>query len=743
MKKILLLVGIAGSFLVGFGAAGYAYPAGGMYGRAEHHGYFTNANDTQGTYVLPQDYGGEAIRPSVNGNVNDFIDFIKYTKLDIDNNGSGNNQEKSGAAFIIQTMIGSARNRPPTAAQIAEWESRVRAAASQGRISWRVNYSFCINTYYQGPRGGGSPNDDAFYDECDTKPVIAFRNASGSVIYAIKWECANPVGNMAPIPDAANYSISGRTTVSPTTVKPNGTITFRHYVRNNGPTATDTSITWVAQNMPNQATVGGPANSGTYAAGQEKNVFNHTRTVPINAAVGSQICERVGYDPSNSSGGRNGRGPTVCATVIPDFNLTPTVTASATNAAEGDQITFTYQVTSSGLTASTSVACTPVGNNRPPGWSPLPQQDVARTSDGGYAPPGTSCPRVFQPNVPTTVATEVVTVGSQAPGSRLCRSLLVNPKSDAGGPRTSAEVCVTIAKTPYSWFMGNDVWAGGGFAAVTPTCNTSAKITTVGRTLSSGARAGSVGEYQVVALGQITSFGSASRVLSQYGTVGATPRMLTYSNSDPVASRLGYYGAASHCINDYTANYASSPTIGAGAYNVAGRGSGAWRVGGALTLSGTMPAGGQQVYYATGDVTISGNLTYPASYASVNDIPSLLVITTGNIYVAPGVSQMDGIFVARGNGASTGIFYTCFPKSEPITVTHPCAANQLTVNGAVLAARLDLARAFGASGATDAARQAPGEHFRFSPEMYLRSVLNSTTSSSIETTSVLDLPPRF
>jgi hypothetical protein len=340
-------------------------------------------------------------------------------------------------------MIGSSRNRPPTAAEMNTWRNIVNQYAAAGRVNWSTSgHTFNINTYFQGTDNDPSPNDDAFYDATRNDLSIVFYNSSGGIAYAIRRGCANPVGvsTLTPLPPAS------------------------------------------------------------------------------------------------------------------DFNLTPSVTASIAHATEGDQVTFRFYVANGGPTATTSVACTPVGNNRAPGWSPLPQQDTARTSDAGYAPPGTTCPRTFAVGGPTQVASQVVNIGNLAPGSRVCRSLVVNPKSEAGGARTSAESCVLIATTPYSHFMGNDVWAGGGFAAVTPTCNTSAKITTVGRTLTSGAKAGSVTEYQAIALNQITSFGSASHVLSQYGAIGDASRALTYANSDATASRLGYYGAAAHCIKDYTTN---------------------------------------------------------------------------------------------------------------------------------------------------------------------------------------------
>ena len=748
MKRILLMVAIGCAFLTGFGIAAKAAT---YYGRAEHRGYFANAYDNWGDHVFPSTYnngGNMEAFPNTINSATEFINFIKYTQLDVDNNGSGSPREKTGAAFIIQTMISNQsspnRNRPPTAAQIAEWEARVRAAEARGQITWRVTRSFGINTYFQGGNNNnGTPNDDAFYDENGTAAVIEFRNNTGGA-YRIKWQCANPVGSLSALSDSQNFNMNGRTTVNDTTIKPGQQIQFRHYVSNAGPDATSpTSITWLAQNMPAQTTISS-GGAGTFTSGQEKNVYNHTYNVPTNAVVGSQICERVGWDPDTSAGARNGRGAQACATVIPDFNLTPTVTVDKASAAEGDQVTFTYQVTSAGYTASTSVTCTPIGNNRATGYTPLPQQDAARTADPGYTAPGTNCPRTFSPNTPTTVATETITLGGLAPGSRVCRSLVVSPRNEAGGARTSAETCVLIAKTPYAHFMGADVFAGGNFASVNAACNTQAKITAVGRSLSDGSGAGSVVEYGAFALGRVSGFGSASKTLSGSGTLGGSGRVLTFANSEPTASNLGFYGQAQHCINDYTSQFGSLPATGGGTFNVATRGTGQWRMTGNTTLSGQMPLGGQQVYYVQGDVTINGTgITYPGVYPSAAGIPSLVVIATGNIYVAPTVTQMDGIFVARGNGATNGVFYTCWPKNEPASISNACNASQLTVNGSVIAGRIDLFRSFGATGAAPAQRKDPGERFFLSPEMYLRNAITTTGRTTIETTNVLELPPRF
>ncbi len=250
-------------------------------------------------------------------------------------------------------------------------------------------------------------------------------------------------------------------------------------------------------------------------------------------------------------------------------------------------------------------------------------------------------------------------------------------------------------------------------------------------------------EYGAFALDRITGFGSSSKVLVGSGALGGANRQLTFANSEPDVSKLGYYGQAQHCITDYISQYSSAPTLAPGTYNVGTRGSGAWRVNGALTISGTMPAGGQQVYYATGNVTINSNLVYPATYANQAAIPSLLIITTGNINVGPGVTQLDGIYIARGNGTTTGLFNTCFPKTEPASVSNTCNTSPLVVNGSVAAAKLDLFRSFGATGNTAGERQSSAEQFYFSPEVYLRNVITTSGRPTIQTTNVLDLPPRF
>ncbi|HEV7454344.1 MAG TPA: hypothetical protein VGO07_03735, partial [Candidatus Saccharimonadales bacterium] len=439
-RPLFMLFGlVVAGLMIGYGVVSYAWP---VHGRNPYHGYFTNIDDDRGTFVLPNKYGGQAIPGSIN-NPGAFINLI------INDLNGGSTQERTGAAFIIQTMIGNATNRPPDGAQIADWEGRVNDASSQGWISWNINYCYTINSYYQGTSSGPNPADDAFYSNSGCSPAIVFRNSGGGVAYAIRRQCANPIGNgsLGTLEKVNNFNMSGRTTVSNPSPKPGQSVTFSHFVRNAGPDGA-AAVWWAAFNtLTGGATAAGGPNS--YAPGQERNVNNETFTVPAGTPPNTLYCRQVGYDPINGAGARNGRGPTVCAKVPYDFGLTPSINivvnggAAAGNFAEvGDKVDFVYSVNNAGTTISMNTNCTVNGRDYG-GYHAVPSP-VDTTSDPGYARPGTGCPRVFPINSNTTIATETLAaVPAGSANKTLCRSLAVNPATPAGGSR-SVEVCVSI-----------------------------------------------------------------------------------------------------------------------------------------------------------------------------------------------------------------------------------------------------------------------------------------------------------
>jgi hypothetical protein len=746
LKRLLLVFGVATTFLIGYGAAAKAFPAGGLYGRGEYNGYFTNAHDTFGTYVLPASFSGNAFPASLD-TAAELISFIKG------GNGlaSGANQRRTGAAFIIQTMIGSSRNRPPTAGEIAEWESRVNAAAAAGRISFFFNYSYNLNSYFQGTGSGSNPNDDAFYDGSGTAPTIVFRNSAGTIVYGIRRQCANPVGNgnISPIPDNPSFNTSGRTTVDNASPLPGQTITFRHYVRNNGPGPTaPTPIWWIAQNMPSQATTGGAASSGTYTAGQEKNVFNESVAIPAGTPAGTQYCRRVGWDPVNGSGGRDGRGATVCATVRYDFNLTPLINFTVNGAApsgsiaeQGDSITFNYSVRNTGLTQSQLATCNIYGLSRPGSYTAPTPPDSA--SDGGYVPPPTGCPRTFPYNSTTAVTSETIT--ATAANQTICRAFWVNPASLTVGA-VGTETCIRIVAKPYLKVYGGDVAAGSGLETAPDTCtnNTNAAITSWNKR-TPGNYAGAGVQYAGFALRAITDFATG-----RDNSVGlTTPSWLSFANTAGVNNGTGLYGGtfgSVPCIRDYySLRPASTSALPA---NVSAMTTGIYGSTGATTLTGgTVNPGENITVYIDGNVFINSNITYTPNWSYTNT-PLFQLVVRGNIYIGNGVTQLDGVYIAQRNGAAGGTIYTCATAAAAPTLTNGAFYNscnsKLTINGAFMANSVEFLRTRGSlsqgivnepSGSSNA-----GEVFNFNPSLWMVQPLQSGGGSD-NYDAITSLPP--
>lgn len=755
-KRLILTLVVVAAFFAGYGGMVLAYPGNGVHDRAANRGYFTNSLDGGGWEVLnrscansgefgPYNYNNlnnwcNAVPRDLN-DTGELKSFIRGRLANGVPNGShgfgsgsyGDTRARTGAAFIVNTMLGKSipdRQQSPSAAMLAEWEGRIDEYANAGLISWSENYNFNINSYFQGTDNSPSPNDDAFFDESNDGLAIIFRNLSGGIEYVLRRECGNPVGydgvgDLTPLQD---FTVTGFTTVngstSDITVNPGAAVQFRHYVRNDGPTSTNpTPISWVAQNMPSQAAVGGPLSSGTYFAGEQKEVLVEPGfTVPNGTPAGTQYCRRVGWDPVNDNGVRDGRGATRCATVAQAYNLVPVVSApTGLTAQDGDTVTFNFTIDNTGTNDSPSVNCS-ISGTQPAG---IP------------GPPGTSCPRVFIWNdpAPTQVATQSFTVSGQPPGSQICRTLTVNPASATVPSRPSAQVCVTIVKTPYVHFMGGDVWAGGGFEQANGTCTTNnARITTSSRPLGGTDYAGSSVEYAAYALGAITRFGSASKALVQGAPAGPTTlaRALTFSNTNAVPGNLA---APQHCINNYYADYATVTQTCPATVNVGAAPANPCRRTGDLAITGgTMPGGSQQIYLVTGNVNITGNINYPATYTSVSNIPSLIVIANGQIRVNGSVTNLNGMYV------SGGTFFTC--QEKPPLPTATCNTS-LSLDGAVIARYLDLYRTAGAEGATVTQRQTPAETIKLAPEIFLRNALNPNTTSVIRTSQLRELPPRF
>lgn len=760
MKKWMLLLIFATACIIGCIAKVDAAP----YGLSNFEGYFHhNVGPDFGDFVLPPNYSGASCPPGYGvcaipksvDNVTAFKNFIvNYAE-------HGNAWEKLGASFIIQTMLPtseSSRNMPPTAGQIADWQTDIDTNASS--ISFLRSFSYNINSFCQNKSGtedcSNNPTDDAFFPGSGTDTTIELKNSSGTVIYAIKYLCANPVGkdSMGHLTGkiytnnaSTDITYNGKNYAN-VTAFPGQTVVWNHYISNTGPSA-DT-VSWKTHNVETGATL--VSSSTNVGSGANIRVNWETYVIPLNAIPGTKYCRYISYTPKNQDGG-SGNSNTACVTVGSDFDLTPTVNVSSSTIDPGGKITFTYIVYNGGTTYSTSVNCTQVGNLRGNGYTPLPQQNVTRTSDPGYVFGATTwtnkCPRDFADKATITLATETFTVPAATPiGDSVCRSLVLNPKGTSGGPVTSAESCAVVVYKPYVSAVGGDVEAGApmtinGSDCTTITQDTDAGVVSWNQENATYSGAGT--QYAAMVLNYLQDFATGQ------GS-GLVPTGLSLANTKNISgSDLfgGGFGSES-CIPDYfgpaenmTPTYTGNHTLAGGDMNKA-----VYVKAGNLTVAGNTAIANDTntVIYVSGNVYINGNITFSNAYPGVADIPSFSIIATGNIYIAPNVTELDGLYVAEPTSAvAGGNIYTC--TTAPFAVagltnsvgTYYTACNtKLDVYGSFISKELWLLRTNGSL-----STGTPAETFHYDPEIWLAepSDVIAGQGSAGDYNAITSLPP--
>jgi hypothetical protein len=271
-------------------------------------------------------------------------------------------------------------------------------------------------------------------------------------------------------------------------------------------------------------------------------------------------------------------------------------------------------------------------------------------------------------------------------------------------------------------------FANGGFAADTRAGGILTYSKTAGT--SSG---GDSSQYAAFSIGEVDGRRAGDGFYSAGTQAAANPpntvsvKALTIANSSPIPG-LAFGGKAegsvsqSNCIVDY---YSKKPASTAGVGNlnsVIARGSGDYAdtaaagssfdlTGGSVGQTYTIPAGKRITIYINGNVYISGNIVYDSA-ATVDNTPKFALIVKGSIYIDPGVTRLDGMYVAQPAGttaaavaADDGIIWTCHPThpaSAPGTVDPTDLASctlPLAVNGALIAKQVNFVRVGGGGGA--------------------------------------------
>jgi hypothetical protein len=190
--------------------------------------------------------------------------------------------------------------------------------------------------------------------------------------------------------------------------------------------------------------------------------------------------------------------------------------------------------------------------------------------------------------------------------------------------------------------------------------------------------------------------------------------------------------------------------------------SGQYQVNGKATIRGKVHTGRSVTIYVDDSVLIDGDIGYdnwqfdttdPTN--PTNNAPYLAVITKGDIHVDPGVSEINGMFVAQTGGpaGTDGIFSSCSLNSAgafvPATqgqlatagAARACLSNILKINGSVIAQHAYLERAvFSLNQATLAGLQA-SEDFNFAPSAIVGTPAFNANDNPID--AVFSLPPVF
>lgn len=297
--------------------------------RAAGYGYFSNYYfGTSTRAVIWYDdgrYDGNSMPQFANKE--QFISHIMWLY-----NGDGTTwQERNriGAYYIIQKMRGATDYGYPDAADVADWMARVRLP------NVVLSNENAIDTRTSAYQEAGSIRDDFRYTKTSgihTDLTASFYQ-NGSLVFRIRYNCGNPLDNLAGIAPL-NYNLNPSITGTPSTAESGSSVNLTPSVNNTGTTASNTTDQWRVtrfQLAPGVGIPGGGTNSSEpnphYGNGATQ-IAGGTRSFPrgiTNLAVaaqtlgdvpvGTRICFGLSVQPITQADARWRHSNPFCVTI--------------------------------------------------------------------------------------------------------------------------------------------------------------------------------------------------------------------------------------------------------------------------------------------------------------------------------------------------------------------------------------------------------------------------------------------
>lgn len=332
---------------------------------------------------------------------------------------------------------------------------------------------------------------------------------------------------------------------------------------------------------------------------------------------------------------------------------------------------------------------------------------------------------------------------------------------------------------PYFKVFDGDVFAGGWFNAGQVACNPGSpnyqapslsagtdyyKGGVMAYANQSGSGAGT--QYGAFSLGLIEGKGGSGEA---YGflSAGVTTNRLSFANYSLLSGKLAsgkYWGGffegttrQSHCVPDYFSTKQNSPTAINSVTDISGMSDGQYLVDHIelvpVQSNNPIPANKHITIFVDGSVYIASNITYAErSTYTADTVPKFALVVRGNIYVAPTVGRLDGLYIAQPSADGTrGEAWTCHAGNTAAptdTYISSTCRTKLTINGALVARKVNLLRVNGdAATATvgeDAGSGNIAEVFNFTPEMLIGGpFFNQSSNNGFKIQSITNLPPIF